>query len=72
LGLPAIVQDLGLDPEEVCFYCGCAAEAPKQRSEPQHKLALDGGTGVIVCDDSGFESLVIFDILDDFDDGFST
>jgi hypothetical protein len=72
LGLPAIAQDFSLNSEEVSFYCGGAAEAPKQGSEPQHKLALDGGAGVKVCDDSGFETPVVFDILDDFDDGFST
>jgi hypothetical protein len=40
---------------------------PKNTGQPQHKLALDRGLSVIVCNDRGFERSVIFGVLEHTD-----
>lgn len=67
--VPPLAQDFGLDPHEIGFDRGGATQAPQQWCQPQDKLTLDGGLGVVVRNDGRLERSVVLDILDNFDDG---
>ena len=67
----AVTQDLGLNPKQIGLDCSGATQTPQQRCQPKHELAFDRGPGIIVRDDSRFESAVVIGILNDFDHRFS-
>src|SRR5260370_33499910 len=62
--IPAVLQDLGLNPKQIGLDGGRAPQTPQQRCQPKHQLAFDGGPGVIICDERPFELSVVLDILD--------
>ena len=69
--IPAIAQDFRLDSEQIGLNRGGPPQPPQQGSQAEHEFALDGGTGVVIGDNSRFETAVVVDIFDSFDDGFS-
>ncbi len=46
-----------------------AAEPPQGAGQPKHELAFDGGLGIVVGDDGGFEGLVVLGIFQGADHG---
>src|SRR5262249_28743734 len=48
---------------------GSAADAPQQGRKPEHELALDSCSGIVVRDDGCFECLVVFNIFERGNDG---
>ena len=66
----AIPQELGLDPEQIGLDRGGPPQAPQQGSQAKHEFALNRSAGVVVRNDSCFETAVVADILDHLDDGF--
>ena len=60
-----------LNPKQIGLDCSGATQAPQQRCQPKYQFALDCGLGIIVRNDSRFESAVVIGILNDFDHRFS-
>ena len=65
----AVLQYLGLDLQEIGLNGSSAADAPQQGRKPEHELALDGCSGIVVRDDGCFECLVVFNIFERGNDG---
>jgi hypothetical protein len=70
LAIPAIAQDLGLDPEQISLDRRGPPQSPQQRSQAEHKFTFDRSASVVVGDDSCLETAVVVDIFDHLDDGF--
>src|SRR4029077_14693116 len=61
---PAVAQNLGLDLQEIGLNGSAAADAPQQGRKPEHELALDGRSGIVVRDDGCFEGSVVSNIFE--------
>jgi len=70
--IPAVAEDLGLDLKKIGLNGGGTTHAPQQRCDPEHQLALHRSSGVVINGDSCFECLVIFDVFQSGNDGFSS
>jgi hypothetical protein len=69
-GVSALVQDLGLDLQEVGLDSCGAADAPQQGCQPEREFALDRRSGVEIRDDGCFECSVVLKIFEGDNDGF--
>src|SRR5262245_2428358 len=67
--ISAVLQYLGLDLQEIGLNGSRAADAPQQGRKPEHELALDGCSGIVVRDDGCFECLVVFNVFERGNDG---
>src|SRR5262245_61817799 len=65
----AVLQYLGLDLQEIGLNGSSAADAPQEGRKPEHELALDGCSGIVVRDDGCFECLVVFNVFERDNDG---
>src|SRR5262245_41873929 len=65
----AVLQYLGLDLQEIGLNGSSAADAPQQGRKPEHELALDRCSGIVVRDDGCLECLVVFNIFERGNDG---
>jgi hypothetical protein len=66
----AIAQDLSLDREQFGLNGSSAPQSPQQGRQAKHELTLDRRADVMVSDDGRLESLIVVDVLDNFDDCF--
>jgi hypothetical protein len=65
-----VIQDLGLDLQEIGLNGGGAADAPEQGRKPEYELALNGCSGIVIRDDGRFKCSVVSNIFQSDNDGF--
>jgi hypothetical protein len=69
--ISTIMQDFGLDLEEISLNGGGAAAPPQQGRKSEHELAFDSCSGIVICDDSCFKRSIVSNIFQSDDYSFS-
>jgi len=69
--ISTIMQDFGLDLEEISLNGGGAAAPPQQGRKSEHELAFHSCSGIVICDDSCFKRSIVSNIFQSDDYSFS-